>query len=243
MSKKDILGPITRTLVTVPQGRLGLVRDLVNKFADPTNGEEWDQQGQLFLRKEPCFTRDPSEIVEEVMGKFTLLADLGVITVPADYDHATRLAKFREKHQGGEKKSFRHYADNITDANFPNPTRILQPGDKLRVRAFRQIAGGTTTSSEERMAFLTTQKAVYVGTQGLSLVFDQKRDQLPKGKWYASFDKKDRLWKDADGSHRVPSVFAQPDGDFVFNLGYFVGVWYVVSAFLCLSDLEPKSGT
>ncbi|MBI2482467.1 MAG: hypothetical protein HYV76_02825, partial [Candidatus Vogelbacteria bacterium] len=33
----------------------------------------------------------------ESTGKFALLADLGIITVPDDYDHATALAKFLEK--------------------------------------------------------------------------------------------------------------------------------------------------
>lgn len=164
--------------------------------------------------------------------KFALLVDLGIITVPDNYVHEKRLTTFGKQN----RKKFYYYNNDITDKNFSNPTRILKPGDKLRVRAFKQVVDGTTTS-EERMAFLATQKAVHTGAQGASLVFDQKRDQLPKGKWYASFDEKDRLWY-AGGYHRVPYVFAHSDGDFSFILGHFEDVWLDDSAFVCFCDIE-----
>lgn len=97
----------------------------------------------------------------EPTEKFDLLVDLGSITVPDDYDHATQLDKFMKKN----RKKFYGINDNITDVNFPNPTRVLKPGDKLRVRAFKQVVGGTTTS-EERMVFLATQKAIHTGGTG-----------------------------------------------------------------------------
>jgi hypothetical protein len=169
----------------------------------------------------------------ELTGKFALLVNLGTITVPDDYDHATWLALFGKKN----RQKFYYYNDAITDPNFSKPSRILKPGDKLRVRAFKQIVPGTTTS-EERMAFLATQKAVHTGAQGASFVFEQKRDQLPKGFWYASFDEKECLWRDAGGYHRVPGVIAYSDGGFGFNLGGFEGVWNDDHAFLCFCDIE-----
>lgn len=190
-----------------------------------------DREARFGDWKKPEPTRQgaPAEPTE----KFALLVDLGIITVPDDYDHATALAKFGKKN----RKKFYYYNEAITDENFPNPTRVLKPGDKLRVRAFKQVVGGTTTS-EERMAFLATQKAIHVGAQGASLVWDQKRDQLPKGKWYASFDEKDHLWTDAGGRHRVPYVLCPSDGAFEFYLGYFERVWRGDGAFLCFCDVE-----
>lgn len=176
-----------------------------------------------------------AEIVE--CEKFTLLADLGTITVPDDYDHATRLAVFREQN----RDKFWGYNDNFTDANFPNPTRVLKPGDQLHVLAFKQAVGGTTTS-EERMDFLHRQKAVFTSAQGASLVWEQKRDKLPKGYWYLSFDEKDRLWKDADGVHRVPWVSVYSDGVFDWSLGRFEGVWGGIGAILCFRDLPAGGG-
>ncbi len=165
--------------------------------------------------------------------KFTLLVDLGIITVPDDYEHATWLATFLENN----REKFYGVNDNITDANFPNPSRILKSGDRLYVRAFKQIIEGSTTSVE-RIAFLDTQKAIHTGAQGASLVWEQKRNQLPKGKWYASFDEEERLWKDADGRHRVPFVGAYSGCGFSFRLGYFEGGWRGYFAFLCFCDLE-----
>lgn len=187
-----------------------------------------DREARFGDWKKPESTT-PTESTE----KFALLVDLGIITVPDDYDHASRLKTFGKQN----REKFYYYNDEITDKNFPNPTRVLKPGDKLRVRAFKQVVGGTTTS-EERMAFLATQKAIHTGAQGSSLVFDQKRNQLPKGKWYASFDEPDRLWRDAVGYHRVPSVHCVSDGDFRFRLGDFEAVWDDGGAFLCFCDIE-----
>lgn len=164
--------------------------------------------------------------------KFALLVDLGIITVPDDYVHEKRLTTFGQQN----RKKFYYYNDDITDKNFPNPTRVLKPGDKLRVRVFKQVVDMTT--SEERMAFLTTQKAIHTGAQGASLVFDQKRNQLPKGECCASFDEKDRLWVDTDGYHRVPGVHRQSYGGLGFSLGTFEGVWRNDSTFLCFCNVE-----
>ena len=199
----------------------GLQIDMLTKFrADQMTLEhiEWFNglsRTQRDMLSGADLTKLKSVPVEPTV-KFALLVDLGIITVPDNYVHATHLTSFRKNN----KKKFYGYNDDITDQNFPNPTRTLKPGDKLAVCAFKQIVPGTTTS-EERMTFLATQNAVHTGAQGASLVFEQKRDQLPKGKWYASFDEKDRLWEDSNGNHRVPRVVASTDGVFYFDLGYF----------------------
>ncbi len=202
--------------------------------------DQWERFNNLSLDDREArlggWKKSESVAPAEPTEKFALLVDLGIITVPDDYDYGTRLAKFMENNRG----KLYGVNDNITDANFPNPSRVLKPGDKLRVRAFKQVVGGTTTS-EERMAFLATQKAVHVGAQGASLVFEQKRNQLPKGRWYASFDKKERLWTDADGDHRVPGVCRHSGGDFRLSLGCFELDWIVDDCLLCFCDLEPES--
>ena len=192
-----------------------------------------DREARFSNWKKPEPTA-PAETTE----KFALLVDLGIITVPDDYVHEKRLATFRKQNH----KKFYYYDNAITDAKFPNPTRILKPGNKFCVRAFKQVVGGTTTS-EERMAFLATQKAIHTSAQGMSLVFDQKRDQLPKDKCYTSFDEKDHLWTDAGGRHRVPYVDCRSDGDFSFYLGYFENVWGGGDAFLCFCDAEESLET
>jgi hypothetical protein len=161
--------------------------------------------------------------------RFELLIDFGIITVPENYVHGEELSSLN-------RDKFYYFNEAITNTNFSNPTRILKPGDKLWVRAFKQIIPGTTTS-EERMKFLATQNAIHTGAQGASLVWKQKRDLLPKGYWYCSFDEKERLWKDADGYHRVPCVGAYSDGDFRFDLGRFEDDWRDVYCLLCFCDV------
>jgi len=159
--------------------------------------------------------------------KFALLADLGWITVPEDYVHGKCLEIFWKNN----RSKFYGYNEKITDKNFPNPSRILKPGDKLQVRAFQQITSGRTTSGE-RMNFLSTQKAVHPGAQGCSLVFEQKRGLLPKGFRYSSSDEKDHLWKDSDGNRRVPNLIALSAGVFIWNLD----CWSGDDAFFCFCD-------
>ena len=151
--------------------------------------------------------------------KFALLADLGILVVPADYDHATALLSFRNRNR--EKLS--DYNKGITDKHFPNPSRILKPGDRLWVQAWRQVSA-VSTSSEQLMKFLDSINSQYTGVQGLALVFDQKRDQLPKGQWYTSMDEKDRLWKNANG-YRLPGLNAYSDSEFDIGCDDFEGTW------------------
>lgn len=153
------------------------------------------------------------------------------ITVPADYVHATQLATFKKEYA----KQCYFYNEAITDANFAKATTKLTPGRKFKVKVFKQAVAGTTTS-EELMAFLRSQKAIFTGAQGASLVFAQKRQELPKGYWYCSFDEKEALFEDAGGYRGVPRVSADSDGDFDFYLGYFEGPWHDGPCLLCFCD-------
>lgn len=200
---------------------------------DQATAEEWTgNQGALKKVLADTLLTTKEEKLAAPAEKFALLVDLGVITVPDYYVHGTCLGTFFEENG----KNLYDFNKSITDANFPNPSRILKPGDKLRVRVFYQIVPGSTTS-KERMDFLEKQEGnVYAGVQGASLVFEQKRDMLPKGKWYASFDEAERLWKDSDGDHRVPDVYAYSDGDFGVVLGCLGRDWRDGYAFFSFSD-------
>lgn len=157
--------------------------------------------------------------------RFELMTEFE-ITVPENYVHATRLASLH----GGE---FYSLNDNITDDNFARVTTQLVPGGKFKVKVFRQIISGLTTS-EERMAFLRGREAVvFFGAQGASLVYEQAKDKLPKGYGYVSLDEKDALWADGDGYHRVPYVYRFTDGDWSFSLGYFERDWRDDYCLLC----------
>ena len=92
------------------------------------------------------------------------------------------------------------------------------------------------------MKFLATLGSHYTGAQGASLVFGQKRGQLPKGYWYGSFDEKDRLWEDAEQRHRVPVVRVHDGGGFSFGLGCFEEPWSDDFAFFSFCDEPAPAG-
>lgn len=150
----------------------GLQIDLHSKFRSGSltaDQLEWWLNQSRDTRDALMNGQKPVVVVEASapMGKFALLVDLGIITVPDDYDHKTALKTFGKKN----RKKFYYYEEAITDQNFPNPTRILKPGDKLRVRVFQQIVGGTRPlrenewpSSPRRRRFMLERRA-----QALSL--------------------------------------------------------------------------
>lgn len=170
--------------------------------------------------------------VKVVEPKFSLLTDLGTIVVPKKYKHEGAIAAFQKKH----RSSFYSWSEAINDTNFSNPSRVLEPGDKLRVRIFKQNVGGTTTS-EERLEFLKgLPGAVLVGAQGAALVFDQKGAKLPRGYWHLSFDEKERLWEDAGGCHRVPGVLVHGNGDRDWVAGDFERPWHDFDTLVSFCD-------
>lgn len=161
--------------------------------------------------------------------KFRLLVELGDIRVLSYYVHERQMARFL----GMYGKNMYSYHNAITDANFPNPSHVLKPGDKLQVSAFA-LSVGYMATSEECLDFLAIQqKAVLVGAQGLSLVFERKRHQLPRGYLYASFDHKERLWKRTSGGPKVPDLGVYEDGGFDIGFAPWGGGWGWQNAILC----------
>lgn len=163
--------------------------------------------------------------------KFALMdVDLGTIEVPADWS----LDTFKVE----KENEFRDFNPDLTDANFPSPKWAA--GKRYRVRAFRQIAPGTTSSSQ-RLTFLESQGASYLGAQGAAPVYKEKRLLLHKGEWYSSFTEGD-LTRARDGLlGRVPGVSAFLDGGFRFRLGSLGDPWYQNGAFLGFWELPSDA--
>ena len=174
--------------------------------------------------------RDNLAGVNVVVSRFSLLSSLQ-FTVPEGYNHSTQLASFSKEN----RKKFYSYNDNITDENFAKTTNKLVPGKTYEAKIF-----GITkwVTSEDCLAFLKTQNAILVGAQGISVVWQQAKENLPKGKYTLSFDEKNALWQDALGLRRVPYVGRGVGGDWHFVLGRFEGGWDDGSCLLCLFDLS-----
>ena len=159
------------------------------------------------------------------------------ITVPGNYNHPTQLASFARKNRRKFYifRKFYIYNDNITDANFAKATNQLTPGKTYGVKIF-QITKQVT--SEDCLAFLKTQKAILVGAQGISVVWQQAKENFPKGEYTVSFDEKNACWQDADGDYRVPYLYRDLDGDWIFRLGVFEFGWCGGEYVLCVRDLS-----
>ena len=153
-------------------------------------------------------------------------------TVPKDYNHPTQLASFAKEN----RKKFYFYNDNITDRNFAKVTNKLVPGKTYEAKIFKITKRVT---SEDYLAFRKkTQKAIFVGAQGISVVWQQAKEQFPKGKWTVSFDEKDAFWQDANGRRGVPRVGRNIGDGWFFDLGRFEGDLDDGDCLLCLFDLS-----
>ncbi len=150
------------------------------------------------------------------------------VTVPKDYNHGTQLGTLK-------KEEFYYFNDAITDRNFRNATQKLVPGKTYTAKLF---SIKKTVTSLDCLGLYKAVGAILTGAQGMSLVYQLKKDELPKGKWTVSFDQKDALWQGSDGDHRVPYVYADSGGDFWFSLGFFGDGWPSDFVVLCLCDCE-----
>jgi hypothetical protein len=164
-----------------------------------------------------------------IYRRFEPVASFSIV-VPDDYNHATRLGDFLAKH--GRKLDY--YDPAITDANYAAKATIkLVPGRKMECEV---VWTTDCVSSDDCLAFLKNHKARLLGAQGASLAYEQGKKHLPKGRDYASFGKKDALWKDSGGSYMVPRVSADEIGGFRFELVRFEDFWIKGHGLLCFYD-------
>lgn len=110
------------------------------------------------------------------------------VNVPATYNTATQLDSFSVS---ANKDDFINFYDSITDANYAKVTTQLMPGASYMVTIYE---GEKTVSTEDCMQFLKSKNAMLVGAQGLSLLYQLKKDDLPTDKLIFSFDNKNSLW-------------------------------------------------
>lgn len=155
------------------------------------------------------------------------------LTVPINYNHDTQIDTSHTKAK--KEKTIHSYNSDLSSKKFAKATNKLIPGKTYKVKIFPILERVTT---EDCMVLLRKHKAVLVGGQGATLVYDLAKDKLPKDKCTVSFDKKNALWKGTDGDRGVPLVFASTVGDFSFDLGIFGIDWDSNYCVLCFCDLS-----
>lgn len=211
---------------------------------------KWDPEGVAdCLQDIICF---PPRVLPCESGECVSAVYLGTITAPVDYVHGKCVSMFLDRNRGKLT-----YNVSITDDNFPNPSRILVPGDKFRVDLLTQTTERQTTS-EWRMKLLSERNAVCLGLQGLCLVYDQCWSNVPTNTVCVSFDQSDRLFKNSNGECMVPLLHKGPMNRFscrnyaALDLGYFCGhidstthheinPWGRNQTFLCFTEVVEEA--
>lgn len=163
------------------------------------------EEGSMFAKKEKlndCFR----------------LVDSFDIVVPKGYDHSIRLDTFRQEHE----EEFYFYNQAITDKNFARATVKLVLGQKLKVKVFQSTK---RVIADDCLRFLRGEKSLFVGAQGMSLIYEQGKDRLLKDRYaYISFDEKDAL-HDSDSNLPVLYININETPSFAFDLWHFNGAW------------------
>jgi len=136
--------------------------------------------------------RDPDEVsnfLQKVIERpqFFLVDDLGIITIPGDYQHENS----REYFQKRIPKIFVWWSE---ESLFKRASRILHPGDMLHVRIFGDSHNSTGSSAEDKLEFLEKQHAVYPGIQGMYFVVKETGQRLKSGYEYLMLDKEKNLY-------------------------------------------------
>jgi hypothetical protein len=170
--------------------------------------------------------------------KFRLFCDLGVIKVPADYDPLTWLDKFEERY----RSKFHFYSPEITSTKFAKTALKLAPGRKFQVRVFHQVSWGILTTDDERIEFLRSQQAVFLGAYGIALAWKKMRKQLIGDLIHPNYQSFDDLWLDDDDQHRSSvhlSLGTDSEHD-DFQLGRHESLQnrYPTELMLCFSEVE-----
>lgn len=109
-----MLGSLVRVLVTVPENRLGLVKDIAHKLAGD-DGKEWEQHGKLFLRKEPCWSNGQVAQVTQPKTKPLILELVSTVVVSATTSKFVAKDKFVRDTGRKAKVKISYLGDNFTE--------------------------------------------------------------------------------------------------------------------------------
>jgi hypothetical protein len=177
----------------------------------------------------------PEQRCRRLSDKFQFFVDLGIITVPEYYQHGTFLKIFTQRY----RQKFKWFNQDFLDENYPNPSHVLTPGERLWVRIYRQVAAETT--SEERLTFLRRRQALLTGAQGLAVLYDHivsNGGSLPEGYRHFSYDVESRLFRGSQGHPRLPSMDEATDGPNIF-LSWFTEKANLHHTLICFCEPPP----
>lgn len=193
------------------------------------------EEAQEIIEKGDIVQKQTKEMIIASLRKHAIIdARFGApvaqfdLTVPMDYNHDTQIDTFSSAVK--KLKTTSHYNDALTSKNFAKATNKLVPGKAYTVKIFPIFS---KVLGEDCMNFLTKQRAVLVGAQGLMLAQSLHPEQFPEDKNTVSFDQKEALWEDPLGFLRMPDVYHYSGGGWDFRLNLFENVLDSDSCLVC----------
>ena len=210
--------------------------ELVGCFADVLREQNFSKEEVEAIIKAKDMLRQQIKLVLQTLAMVGERFGPAILdfpfTVLTDYEYDTQFGVFAKKAK--RLNTIHHFDDNLNSENFAKVTTRLTPGKTYRVRMFLILS---RVSSEDCLTFLKQQGALFVGVQGLALLWDNKANNFPVGRRVVSLDEKDTLWKDFNSHHRTPHVLCFSDGDAEFGLGFFENDLKEDQCLLCVSEL------
>lgn len=141
---------------------------------------------------------------EKEKPKFKVLIDLGIFSLPDNYVDKNCMAIFRKKYHKEVSIS-----GLFSDENMKESSGIkLKPGDRFHVLIYKFVSPCILISSDDIRSFLQQNSAFLLDAKGIAIVYDQKKDLIPKnGDYYYSFGKSCYLpsWLNFQGNKFVIS--------------------------------------
>ena len=135
----------------------------------------------------PDGTQPPSNFMKniEVVNdpKFILVTHFE-INVPKSYVHEEQLDGFRFKNA----PLFKRFSASLSDKTWADAAEPLKPGKTYEVRIF---SFAEEVTYEDCKKFCESKGALLVGAQGLSLLWEMKKERLPLDKALLSFNNLD----------------------------------------------------
>lgn len=132
------------------------------------------------------------------------------------------------------KTGYYYVNSDINSKNFPIPETVETEGYKI-------VRFDKSFSSQEAIDKIKSKGLRPANIYELALLKDNHPELWLKGQW-SSMLAFGNTWKDAVGDLRVPYMFAFTDGDFLFDLGCWDGVWGAGRCLVCFCDTQ-SSGT
>lgn len=154
------------------------------------------------------------------------------LNVPRSYSHEEQLAKFR--FENGVR--FTKFSNALTDETWANAVQKLKPGKVYEVRIF---SFAEEVSYADCKQFCESKGAFLAGAQGLSLIWELKKERLPLDKALISFNDLDAYTNTKERIHLLPFIARFSNGSWWLEIIQVKGRMNSDYCLVCFFEKRP----